>query len=232
MNLREIILAGVFLTISIVTGVFQELNRHQEILDFFAYDKTMRHKLVQNMREQEKFLNIKYKNIPELKYLIPRELGKNRRFFCGYYNQEKNIIYYNSEIEMCGPDETLRHEVAHSYIIKKCLENKTCKNYRESTDDEFKMVISNLMNEGIAEYFDRGLKNKKTEFTDEELPEELEDFKFVIYDAGYHLVKPIIDEFRGKGVDYLIQNPPTPEELFNLPAYRERILEELNDFYD
>jgi hypothetical protein len=53
------------------------------------------------------------------------------------------------------------------------------------------------------------------------------------YTVGYGLVKPIVDWFGPLGVDYLLLNPPTPEELNDLRAYQDSAFAKLRAYgYD
>ena len=49
----------------------------------------------------------------------------------------------------------------------------------------------------------------------------------VIYQGGYHLVKPIIDEFGKEGMVYLMQNSPTKDDLLSLEDYQNKVMKKL-----
>ena len=94
----------------------------------------------------------------------------------------------------------------------------------------FETVGKKLISEGIAEYFERTLNNGKDNFKDSDWPENLGDFiqNKIIYNGGLHLVKPIIDRYGKRGIETLIINPPSLEDLSNLPEYQNRVIESLS----
>ena len=49
-------------------------------------------------------------------------------------------------------------------------------------------------------------------------------FSHIFYDGGYHLVAPVIDAYGAAAVAYFVLNPPTREEMLDLPAYRKKAM--------
>lgn len=90
-----------------------------------------------------------------------------------------------------------------------------------------------LISEGIAVYVERRMTNKRNEIiiSKDKWPKKYEDIKenliFFFYEIGYQAVRPLIDQFDQKAIKHLMFNPPTYEELFALPAYQERMKQEL-----
>jgi hypothetical protein len=114
--------------------------------------------------------------------------------------------------------QVVEHELGHFYVdnlIKKL--GKTEINYIG-----FKKISKEIIGEGIAEYFARVMNDKKN------FPNETVDSNN-FYSESFYLVKPIIDKYGEKGIEYLLFNLPTIKEL-NLPReYQERILKKLSE---
>lgn len=123
---------------------------------------------------------------------------------------------------------TLDHELGHFYVDK--LSESIGKGDWPS-QGEYRTVGESLVSEGIAEYFGRELNGGKDEFFDLCWPDNPEKAVWslnLIYDGGYHLVKPIIDRYRKRGIEYLITHPPTHKDLGDLPGYQKRAMQELS----
>jgi len=73
--------------------------------------------------------------------------------------------------------------------------------------------------------------NYKKDLPDDfEWPDDLFDFvndDMLFYNAGYNLVKPIIDKHGEMGIECLIKNLPNALELTSLQKYQQRIFEKL-----
>ena len=48
--------------------------------------------------------------------------------------------------------------------------------------------------------------------------------KNIYYDVGHAVVKPILDKDIDKGIEILIENPPTKKDLEDILGYRQMIL--------
>jgi len=134
-------------------------------------------------------------------------------FLLGLINNVKDII---------------DHELGHFYIDK--LNESLGKGNFEIDDTSKEDIIrTKLLSEGVAVYFDKTINGGKDNFKDSDWPKETEDFlkRKTHYDGGFHFVKPIIDAYGKKGIEYLICNPPTKEDLKDLSEYRQRALQEL-----
>ncbi len=140
--------------------------------------------------------------------------------------------------------DTLYHELGHYYcdrLYETMLEDIAAK---DDLNDPFrldKMVSLNIIHEGIGEYFERVMTKEEDSFEDRDWPmkgEEFVDLEALIfdqkilvperlkYDGGYHLVKPIIDQYKKEGILYLLHH--IPDNLLELPEYQQKALEELS----
>ena len=126
------------------------------------------------------------------------------------------------------------HELGHFYADK-LNEGLGAGNWKLNLGNPFTKIIRDrfgykVIGEGIAEYFRiKGAKQEhkteehkwpryKIEYLDDDIP----------YRIGYQLVKPIIDKHGRRGIEYLISNPPSNEELLHLQTYQRRISETLS----
>lgn len=194
------------------------------------------------IKEQEEVLNIKHFGVPTI-VVKPEDFEHNNIFSgvrLGYYSND--TIYINSTLEITVPNsklnnilgdifffghtsnikEILDHELGH-YYVDKLKENL---NINKELDTNLIKIGMKLISEGIAEYF----KNKiyKKDLKKYNLVKSVDDMKYgEFYNCGYHLVKPVIDRHGKKGIEYLIANPPTNEDLEQLLQYQNRTLENL-----
>jgi len=124
----------------------------------------------------------------------------------------------------------IKHEAAH-YIYKKFGEEIGKKNLFKKIYDNtppLEAIQYTLVQEGIADYI--SYKGELTEsakrFSDKDFKEMIwrkDDSR--VYDIGAILVKKILDIDLEKGVKELIRNPLTMQDLNDLPAYREKRIE-------
>ncbi len=99
-------------------------------------------------------------------------------------------------------------------------------------------LLSRLIAEGIGEYVERvGLKEDvvfDSSFNGQGLEEFLlndENDYGSLYLGGYHLVKPVLDEYGSEGLDYLITHPPESSGNLYQDAlkYRAQAMQELEE---
>ena len=200
------------------------------------------------VKNQEEKLGIKHFGIPKIVYEIPPEV-KGPLVPPGSYDPKKDVIYlpFGNSITpeenvtntlatclslgaLANIEEVINHELGHFYSDK-LYESMgfglgNWPSYSpdgQLTDDE---IGTKLISEGIAGYFEKTINNKEDKFRDSDWPKKREDFRdiHIIYEGGFHLVKPIIGKHGKRGIEYLILNPPRVEDLENLPAYQSRIL--------
>ena len=201
--------------------------------------------LEQLIQEQEETLNIAYPPTPPpLQYSLPPE--KKMYGASGLYDYENNVIYLRSsfldppEWDLNIAKETLHHELGHYYMdtLSERLVNHNYPYYPDAMPLT-EMLGIKLVSEGTASYIERRMNGEQEDtFNDDDWPKNIQGFFFhpllpflrpeIIYGGGFHLVKPIIDQHGEWGIQYLIFNPPTEQELFTLPLYQQRILEELS----
>ncbi len=122
----------------------------------------------------------------------------------------------------------IKHEAAHAfyYDLGKKLGAYYLFNVKHENTSMLYNLQHNLVEEGVADYI-----ANKGELTKNAKGLINKDFKYLIEnrldiylpDLGFLLVKPILDLNFEKGIEELIRNPLTKEDLNDLPAYRERI---------
>ncbi len=201
------------------------------------------------IKEQEQKIIISYPaERPKIEYIFPREylsLGAS-----GIYNDKNNTMYLPSGLltkpewdwgdlaatfftfnSTADAKRVVDHELAHFYCdtIK---EKVLGKNYHLLETSYFiyeERIASQLINEGIAKYFENRMNGEdKKPLRFEEWPTELNGFSnHVIYNGGYAVVKPVIDQYGEKGIQFLLFNPPTSKELFTPEEYQQRILRDI-----
>ena len=223
--------ASIFLLNSLINYMPIEQNKvelkSKPIAMAWFNEKEEKINLNELIEKQEEILNIKHFGIPEIEYANSfKELLKIFPFIKGEYDEINNkiyIYYFN------GVENIINHELGHFYADKLC-ENLIGMDYPQKNSDNEMDIEVKLISEGIAEYFERAINNKEDDFLDIEWPKDPEDFWDIriIYSGGYHLVKPILDKHKEKGIEYLIFNPPAKEELEDPIKYQERILNELD----
>lgn len=186
------------------------------------------------IREQQEQLNIKYPHqLPKIHYSLPHE---NSELY-GLYDPETDEIFLKSEKtdqqdwNFSTAQDTIQHELGHFYMdqLSETLGRGNWPQYREDMELEEILPIK-LISEGVATYIERKTDQEGSSFADQNWPEDPLDFfvyPVLLYQGGFQLVSPIIDLYGQRGIQYLMFNPPSEEELFDLSLYQERIIEEL-----
>ena len=203
--------------------------------------------LEQVIKNQEKKIGISYPSErPKIEYAFPED--GIRLGYGGLYNVGEDTIYLPSGLltkprgdfndfvatvftfnNTFDAKRVLDHELAHFYCDK-VLEQKLGKNYHLfhaplfRSDEEY--IARKLIDEGIARYVENVMNGEdKKAFPLDKWPSKIEDFSYdVIYNGGYAMVKPVIDEHKEKGILFLLFYPPVSEEIFQPKGYQERIL--------
>lgn len=183
------------------------------------------------MISQEQELGVDYGGkIPKVVFYLEND-GNN-----GLYYKKKDQINLNITEHLIhmfdadyNPDDLLNHELAH-FLMDKMSEREGKGDYppdiicNNESDAKMTALSYRIISEGIAEYVARFMtRNESDKYDDKMYP----DNSF-IYDGGYHLVKPILDAYGVKSIDYLMDNPPTLEEMLDLLSYQERMMKELS----
>lgn len=229
----------------------QQLKKQSSSYQIRQYVNNNLDTIIQN---QEKKLNIAHQGVPVVEVGISDQIKKSFPGLpiCGCYDSGENIIYIkkdiiinleeeikNVEVSSPGNDcyikQVIDHELGHFYVDM-LSENLGTGSWPQTLTENGTVDKNaiHIIGEGIAEYFGRSMNSHYDNFKDQEWPTKLEDFVNsdnpsipnyrIWYDGGYHLVKPIIDEFGVKGIMYLMFHPPTEKELLDLQGYQKKIL--------
>ncbi|MBS3085206.1 hypothetical protein J4225_00800 [Candidatus Pacearchaeota archaeon] len=213
------------------------------------YTKNHNEKIIKNyikndlkyeMANQEQILGIKYLGTPNIEYHMQPEIIN---LAPGAYDAETDTIYINLHLlterkslkqDLLRVKKTLNHELGHFYTDK--LSERLGKKdlFKFARGENYlgvEVYPERLILEGIAEYFDIEVNGGAHSFKDTDWPTDLDAFNktTAIYLGGYHLVKPIIDLYGEKGIECLIQNMPTKEDLLDIPEYQNKILGKLEE---
>lgn len=171
----------------------------------------------------------------------------------GIYRDRENTIYLNSGLlslpipdggdiiaasltnsELQSVLRTMYHELGHFYcdaIAEEAGFGDWPKIYPLGKDEN--IIGLRLVSEGIAEYMERKTCNSNLEdtFSDEDWPKDTRGFfldgeldNSVLYQGGYHLVKPILDKYGQAGILYLMKAPPQEDDVLRLPQYQQRLM--------
>lgn len=204
-----------------------------------------RRHLEEIVKNQEKMLGIKHFGIPEISYGTDQNINISGAILCGSYDPKEDRIYLPPELTVCNVKETLGHELGHFYLDKlneSIGKGDFPRDVRYNPEEIGIMLIS----EGIAEYFGRAISNRKDNFNDSEWPRPEKHWIWrdypvdryigerfrnprIIYDGGFHFVKPIIEKYGKDGIEYLINNHPRGKDLHNIPEYQRKVMRELSN---
>ncbi len=208
------------------------------------------------IKNQEEKLGIHFPKRPRIEYLLPPQWRLNGADgILGLYKPEENTIYLNSGLlthlvpdfgdivalffsngRMDDAISTVNHELGHFY----------CDSLTEAAGfgdwplfekgmDSGEIMGMRLVAEGIAEYIKKkAMGETEDNFKDSEWPQDPDYFYgnglgniYLIYGGGYHLVKPVIDQYGKQGMLYLMIFHPLEKDLTNLPEYQKKILEQI-----
>lgn len=237
------------------TALQEQLQKQEPSYQIQRYVNDNLDTIIQN---QENKLNIIHRRVPVVEVGISEQTKEAfpNLSICGSYDSEANAIYIKKDITInlspdkeglevspenfCTIKEVIDHELGHFYVDT--LSEYLGKGSWPQTLRENGTVNENaihIIGEGIAEYFGRTMNGDYDNFKDEEWPTKLEDFfdkkdsnipdYRQWYQGGYHLVKPVIDEFGVEGIKYLMFHPPTEEELINLKEYQQKVIHQLQE---
>ncbi len=232
--------AAYFFTVDIVTtGLY-----YRKDPDIQAYvEKNLEHII----KKQEEKIGITYPaERPRIEYAFPEEYIFPGIF--GFYNDKEDTLYLPSGLltnpkldfsdyltiiatfnHTANIKRVLDHELVHFYCDK--LKEQVWKKYNLFPKSRLlfsneEIIADKLINEGIAEYVENTMNGEEEKpFSFEKWPLETAQFSNRgIYRGGYAIVKPIIDKYNKKGIQFLLFNPPTSKEIFTPKEYQERIL--------
>src|SRR3989344_594173 len=189
------------------------------------------------IEEQEDSLGIRYPGRPTFHYQLPEDTisildGFGSCSF-GRYNQDEDTIYLRSGV-LRTPERSIdellihiltwgktaearvivSHELSHYYTDKRGQElmgRDWIPSDRELNDllrNKVEVMAFVTVVEGIAVYVQKRI-----------YPDLDFEYGGRKYEQGFQFVKPIINQFGSRGIDYLIVNTPTAEELQSPEAY-------------
>jgi len=139
---------------------------------------------------------------------------------------------------------TLYHELGHYYCDRLYEHLLADFAAEDKLNDPFrldKLIGLKIIQEGIGRYFENIMMGEEDSFQDREWPATVGDFfdpvalimdqnlivpEHLMYDGGYHLVKPVIDRYKKEGLLYLLHH--IPGNVLELPQYQQKALEDLS----
>ena len=194
-SLKKIIQIGGLVAALTIGGIYQRFD-------------TIRNKaeecFLERIRLQEEVLGIKYDKKPKLKLEYNPDYPVITTFLynMGQYVPSKETVYLPPltipNLILGDVENTIDHELGHHYFNI----------LSERLGGDFPPTIGRrFINEGVAEY----IKIKINDSNDN-LPCYVRNFEFV---------KPIIDQYGEKGIEVLIERPPSDESLTEIPPLSE-----------
>jgi hypothetical protein len=226
----------------------------KDVAEYDAFVRSTINKYyISDVEDVYNFYNIK-RDLP--KYGFKAKNIQTIRFDCegAVYKEGVDSIYFystclkelfNSYIEYHEKDENdikeeltnrihhyIKHEAAHAFYYKlgKELGEKYLFKDRFANSSTLEDIQTSLIEEGVADYI--SYKGELTEpaknLSDKDLKDMIEkEDDYNLYYLGFLLVKPILDINFEKGIEELIKNPLSNKNLNDLPAYREKRIENL-----
>jgi len=204
----------------------------------------------------ENNLGVDFDEEPKVKWGLPKELSAlaypeqgiavaaydpelDTIFLTSTVLRNPNMTFSNTILKKLQPkiykqrlhtDGIFSHELGHFFVDQEAEsleEGDWPPDFEGLTKGE--VYGFQLISEGIAFYFE-GLFNFNTTntYSDSDWPINIGDWTNEdIYDGGFNLVQPIIEQYGVQGIRHLILNPLTECDLQDLPAYRTRMLDQL-----
>jgi hypothetical protein len=224
MNVKKRIIFLLFAGIIAAISYSSYVHRYNSVPEF------VENNLIKIISSQEEKLEIKHFEIPKIKY------GYKKKGSNGYYDEVTETIFLRDGIvtsQGCTMIDkianfltlslfsfdvqvTLDHELGHYYPDKlsKSIGNRPWPIFAGDFNPPPGLL---RVSEGIAEYFAITM-NPTADY-------KKYHKESVWYPEGYDLVKPIIDKYGRKGIEYLILNSPKPsEEPIKIKKYQKKIL--------
>ena len=180
-------------------------------------------RLEEVMKTQEETLGIEHVGMPNISYKCsPGFFGEyipERDELCllvsSAVTPEKNLL--NALAGLLGLKKvhaikkTLDHELGHFYMDKlnesRDKGNWPSQEYFSESDDNW--VGTRLIAEGVAVYFERSLNPWEDPFEDINKMTQREALRWAnVYEIGFRTVKPIIENYGKKAIEYMMDNPP------------------------
>jgi hypothetical protein len=198
----------------------------------------------QRISEQERRLGLHYEKRPKValnfsdaKVLFSPDSYKT---VGGVYTTVNDSISFL--VDVLNPNRSILnrvvdHELAHSYLFNKFgeISSDTTSLFYNFGRDPTMMIRNEIIREGFAFYVETKMNNVVDKFKDSEWPNSIDGF-FVNerayqryqYSGGAHLLRPIIDRFGNRGLEYVITHLPEKSDLIDLPGYQRRVIETLS----
>lgn len=245
-SLRNVIIGATGFLFSLISADWIVTSNVNESISPY-----IKNNLSRIISEQEEKIGIQHFGTPK----ISRKLPPGCWGFLGCYRPKEDTIHLaygglitpennltnnlaNTLADVLGRgrnynvERALNHELGHFYTDK-LNESLGKGDWLDFPDRKLKddRIGTMLIAEGVATYFSKVMDGEEDNFKDSDWPNKLNDFWLfkVMYGGGHHLVKPIIDKHKKEGIVYLIENPPTVDELKDLPDYQKRALEYLSN---
>lgn len=206
------------------------------------------------MKAQEERVGIKHGGKPAIVYKIdfnpfvwisaqykPKEDALYLNPHVHWFIKMQKLLGFAVDPALWDAKTVVEHELGHFYTDKlgEQMGNGNSLDFSHTSDSE--SLGLRLVTEGIGEYFGRKGKGQLEHdvFSNAEFPQDnegwlnlmrphnLEYLFLCLYQGGYHLVKPILDQDVERGIRYLIVHPPTERDLNDLPVYQQRALDVL-----
>lgn len=144
-----------------------------------------------------------------------------------------NSLEWDYDFFKSNLDYTIRHEIGHHLFNTRAKCTGTGERWgAENNFRKEEKLAFQLISEGVAEYFAHSLSdntlNNMLNLEEYEKKENIYDKLSDSYRAGYSLVKPIIDKYGLKGIDYLAKHPIKSNELSFITLYQKMCLYNLD----
>ncbi|HLD39767.1 MAG TPA: hypothetical protein VJB13_01365 [Candidatus Nanoarchaeia archaeon] len=256
MNKKRFILRTVFWS-AFTAAVYFPTSEVVTIQLYYHKDPAIQAYVEQNLEQiiekQEKKIGITYPTErPKIEYtFLEKDISIGT---LGLYDNAGNIIYLPSGIlttpkwdfgdflvtvgtfnRTADVKIILNHELTHFYCdkIKEKALGKTYHLHQMRLFIPTEFIANQLINEGIATYIETKTNDmEKKVISFNQWPLTVEQFSdYEIYHGGYALVKPIIDQYGEKGIQFLLFNIPTSKEVFTPKEYQKRVLNDLAKLY-
>lgn len=125
----------------------------------------------------------------------------------------------------------IKHEAAHAfyYNLGKKLGADYLFNVNTDEMSTLDKIQHKIVEEGVAEYMsNRGKEKEWPRVDDRDFKEMIkEENDYYVYELGFKLVNQILDMDFQEGLQELIENPLTKKDLNDLPAYRQKRIDNL-----
>jgi len=138
-----------------------------------------------------------------------------------------------ADLQDDGARGVIAHELGHYYCDK--LSEKI---FHQDGGVFGTGLNRRIISEGIAEYFEHSVTGKPNKFKESDWPKSRKQLNRMyklgigknnfIYNGGHMVVKPLIDKYGKKAIEYMIYEPLRDNELLNYKAYQQRIEKMIN----